>query len=128
MSCLAICRINSFILCLGITNLNENLLTQRNKELEELINLINIQSSNIGKEAITEQSTSFDAILQIIIDFHTLEHKPTNILDVTNVLYTENEDFNAYYTRVRRFISNCLKKKGCKLKCFNNKVRILNLI
>ena len=119
-------RFTNYIVCSDITNsnLNENLQMQRNKELDELISLINIQSSNVAKKAIAEHGTSFEVILQIVVDYQGLEQKPLNILDVTNVIYTDNEDFYAYYTRVRRFFSNSLKKKGYRLKYFDNKVRI----
>ena len=55
-------------------------------------------------------------IIEILLDFHGLKRHNQTIFDVSDVQYSANEDFNAFYVKFRSTICDNLRKQGDQIE------------
>jgi len=104
------------------TDINPALtLSQRNSELDYFIqticDLINVPSV---EQTIRQFSTCFEDIMQVLIDHYKLSDKKVNLLQISDIKYVPNEDLNAFYVRIRSAVCSNLKKKGDKVRSYDD--------
>ena len=95
-------------------------LFRRNKELEEFIEKLANLNNKANTKIITNYGTNFEFIINFIFDSHNYEKKHENILALSEIHPTANEDFSAFYKKFRRSVCSNLKKMGTKIKFLGN--------
>ena len=83
----------------------DNLIVKRNAQLTSFLKIICDLTSSLVHNAVTTCSTSFDMIIDILLDFHGLKRKPS-IFDVSDVQYSGKEDFNTFYVKFRQGLTD----------------------
>ena len=73
-------------------------------------------TSNLNQDTVKDLCRSFDHIIQLVADSYEFTEKPSNILGLSHVQLIANEDYNAFYARLRAEVLDRLKIKGAKIK------------
>ena len=95
-------------------------LIRRNNELEEFIEKLGNLNNKANTKIIKNYGTNFEFIINFIFDSHNYEKKHENILALSDIQPTTNEDFSAFYNKFRLSVCNNLKMMGTKIKFMDN--------
>jgi hypothetical protein len=98
----------------------QDLLIGRNNQLNEFIDMVCDLTSNLNQETIKEFCTSFQSVLDLVTKNYEFVEKPDNILGLSHVHLIANEDYHAFYVRMRAEVCDRLKVKGAKLTYQND--------
>ena len=98
---------------------------QAKKMLATKKSCMEIQSGRIKErllntKIIKNYGTNFEFIINFIFDSHNYEKQHENILALSEIHPTANEDFSAFYNKFRRSVCSNLKKMGTKIKFLGN--------
>ena len=71
-------------------------------------------TSNLNEESVKQSCSSFQNILDIVVENYEFTEKPENIFSLSHVQLIANEDYSDFYKRLRSEICDKLKCKGTK--------------
>ena len=71
-------------------------------------------TSNLNEDTVKQCCTSFQNIIDIVVENYEFTEKPENIFSLSHVQLIANEDYSDFYKRLRSDICDKFKGKGMK--------------
>ena len=87
------------------------LLSKRNVQLDDFIELICELSNHLGEDTIMDHATSFEKILEIIEGSLCITSKTESVVELSKLKYKDGEEYESFYKRFRTMICDYASKK-----------------